>query len=203
VSQNQPSKPHGPGGAAEVPPTTAAAAAAVDAVAAAAMAAGDITEATQEADQLRTDLERFKDLALRAHADLENYRKRVAREMEDERRYGSLRLLRELLPVVDNLARAIEASEKSADNGSLLQGVKMVARQLDGILEQHHCRRIEALHQPFDPARHQAIMQQPSADYPAGTVILVAQDGYMLYDRVVRPSQVIVSATPPEPGQEP
>ena len=108
------------------------------------------------------------------------------------------RLLRDLLPVVDNLTRAIEASEKASDSGSLLQGVKMVARQLDGVLAQHQCQRIEALHQPFDPARHQAIMQQPSADHPPATVILVAQDGYTLYDRVVRPSQVIVSTRPPE-----
>lgn len=195
--ENQSPRPGGPGGPGDAPPPSAAAAAA-DAVVAGDLAEAAATEATQEADQLRTDLERFKDLALRAHADLENYRKRVARELDDQRRYGSLSLLRDLLPVVDNLARAIEASEKSSDNGSLLQGVKMVARQLDGVLAQHQCQRIEALHQPFDPARHQAIMQQPSADHPPATVILVAQDGYTLHDRVVRPAQVIVSTRPPQ-----
>lgn len=156
----------------------------------------DQNELAKEADQLRTDLERFKDLALRAHADLDNYRKRVAREMEDERRYGTIRLLRDLLPVVDNLKRAIEASEKLSEAGGLLEGVKMVVKQIEGVLEQHRCTRIDALHKPFDPAHHQAILQQPSADHPPNTVIHVAQEGYQLHDRVVRPSQVIVSSAP-------
>lgn len=155
-----------------------------------------VDQALEADDQIRKDVERFKDLALRAHADLENYRKRVARDLDEERKYGGMGLLRDLLPVLDNMYRAIEAAEKTADATSLLQGFKMVTRQLEETLGKHHCRKIDALHQPFDPARHQAILQQPSGDHPAGTVLLVAQEGYQLHDRVVRPSQVIVSSRP-------
>jgi molecular chaperone GrpE len=97
------------------------------------------------------------------------------------------------LPVLDNVQRAIEAAEKSTDGSGLLDGVKLVAQQLQGVLEQHHCVKIEALGAAFDPHLHHAILQQPSEEHPANTVIMVTQEGYKLYDRVVRPSQVIVS----------
>jgi molecular chaperone GrpE len=124
---------------------------------------------------------------------LDNYRKRAARELEDRLRYANMSLLRDLLPVLDNVERAIEAAEKNADGAALLDGFKMVHQQLDEALKKHHCQRIEALHAPFDPNVHHAVMQQPSADHPANTVLMVTQNGYQLHDRVVRPSQVIVS----------
>ncbi len=124
---------------------------------------------------------------------MENYRKRAAREMDEHRRYANIGLIRELLPVLDNVQRAIEAAEKSTDGSGLLDGVKLVAQQLQGVLERHHCVKIEALGAPFDPHLHHAILQQPSEEHPANTIIMVTQDGYKLYDRVVRPSQVIVS----------
>lgn len=151
-------------------------------------------EESNEYEALRSDLEQMKDRALRVQAELENYRKRVAREMADERRYAELGLLRDLLPVLDNMDRAVEAAEKSGEAPQLLEGFRMVAQQLKGILERHHCVSIQALHQPFDPNFHEAILQQPSAEHPAGTVIYVASPGYRLHDRVVRPAQVIVSA---------
>lgn len=150
-----------------------------------------------ELETLRQELEGAKDRALRLQAELENYRKRVRREMDDERRYAQLPLLKELLPVIDNIGRALQAAEKKTDGAGLLAGVKLVAQQLDGVLGRHHCQRIEALHQPFDPHLHEAILQQPSPDHPAGTVLNVTQEGYQLHDRVVRPAQVIVSTTPP------
>ena len=100
---------------------------------------------------------------------------------------------RDLLPIINNVERAIEAAEKNADAAALLEGFKMVSRQLDELLKLHHCTRIEALHAPFDPNVHHAIMQQPSEEHPANTVLTVTQNGYQLHDRVVRPSQVIVS----------
>jgi molecular chaperone GrpE len=103
----------------------------------------------------------------------------------------------DLLPVLDNVGRAIEAAEKHPDAAGLLEGFKMVARQLADALARHNCTPIPALHEPFDPHRHQAILQQPSAEYPAGTVLAVAQPGYQLHDRVLRPTQVIVSADAP------
>ncbi len=146
-------------------------------------------------EQLRAELAGAQDRALRSQAELENYRKRAARQADEERRYANLPLMRDLLPVVDNMHRAIDAAatEKAHDAASLLEGVKMVAEQFEGVLQRHHCVRIEALNEPFDPHRHEAVSQQPSDEHPANTVLLVTQTGFQLHDRVVRPSQVIVS----------
>ena len=154
------------------------------------------SSAAAELERLRSDLSEAGDRVLRAQAELENFRKRARREIEEERRYANLPLLRDLLPVVDNIARAIAAAEKSQNSGTLLDGFKMVAQALDGVLARHDCKRIEALHQPFDPAVHEAISQQPSADFPPFTVLMVVQDGFTLHERVVRPAQVIVSSAP-------
>ncbi len=159
-------------------------------------AAAALEASEMEIGKLRSDLEDATDRVLRAQAELDNYRKRVRREMEDERRYASLPLLGDLLPVLDNIQRAIAAAEKSGGSNALLDGVRMVAQSLEAALARHDCKRINALHQPFDPAFHQAISQQATTEYPANTVLLVAQEGYVLHDRVVRPAQVIVSTTP-------
>ena len=151
-------------------------------------------EETSPLRSLRSELEEAKDRALRIQAELENYRRRAAREMQEERRYANLPLMRDLLPVVDNMARAIEAAEKTHDAAGLLEGVKMVARQLEEVLQRHQCVPIQAFHEPFDPHLHEAISQQPSDQHPVGTVVLVTQTGFQLHDRVVRPSQVIVSS---------
>ncbi len=158
-------------------------------------AAGD-TEDENFADELlaiRNELDESKDRALRLAAELENYRKRVARQREEEQRYANMQLIRDMLSVLDNMQRAIDAAEKSEDHGGLLQGFQMVVQQLQGVLNQHHCEVIEALHQPFDPHLHEAVTQQVSDEFPANTVLAVVQVGYRLFDRVVRPSQVIVS----------
>lgn len=143
---------------------------------------------------LRMQLDEAKDRALRMQAELENYRKRVAREMAEERRYANLPLMRELLPVLDNMDRAVEAAEKTRDAEGLLEGVKMVAGQLEGVLQRYHCLKINALGEPFNPHLHEAISQQSSDEHPPGTVLQVTQPGFQLHDRVVRPSQVVVSA---------
>jgi molecular chaperone GrpE len=150
----------------------------------------------QELEKLRADLDDASDRALRAQAELDNYRKRARRELEDERRYAALPLLRDLMPVLDNMQRAIEAGEKSPQAAGLLDGIKLVAQNLTNVLAKHECKKIEAQGQPFDPAVHEAISQQPSAQHEPGTVMFVAQDGYVLHDRVVRPAQVIVSRSP-------
>ena len=102
-------------------------------------------------------------------------------------------LLRDLLPVLDNIERAIQAAQQNTDPAALLDGFKMVQQQVEDVLKRHHCQRIEALGAPFDPHVHHAVMQQPSDEHPANTVVMVTQNGYQLHDRVVRPSQVIVS----------
>ena len=150
-----------------------------------------------DVDQLRDEVRQAQDRALRAHAELENVRKRTQREIADVRRFAALPLLRDLLTVADNLDRAIAAAERSDQNQGLLEGVRMVAQQLHVMLENHGCTRIDADGQPFDPHFHEAILQQPSSQVPAGTIIHVAQNGYQLNGRVIRPSQVIVAAAPP------
>jgi molecular chaperone GrpE len=144
--------------------------------------------------QLQAELAAANDRVLRAHAELENFRKRVYRQMDEERKYAALPLLRDLLPVVDNLDRAIGVG--TSNGPGLLEGVKMVAQQLHSALERHHCQRLAAEGAVFDPHVHEALAQHPSDKHPAGTVMAVTQVGYLLHGRVVRPAQVLVSAGP-------
>lgn len=167
---------------------------AADEVFAQAVSDGDPT-AQSSATQAELDDTRQK--YVRLQAELENFRKRMMRSMDEERRYADLSLLRDLLPVVDNLQRAITAAEKHENVVGLLDGVKMVADQLEGVLQRHHCTPIEALDTPFDPHLHEAIAQHPSPTHAPGHVCLVTQVGYQLHDRVIRPAQVIVAAAPP------
>ena len=153
-------------------------------------------------EQLRREVAEANDRALRNQAELENYRKRAARELQDVRRYGCLSLMRDLLPVLDNLHRTIRAAEQNHDTASLLEGVKLVTQQFEDVFAQHHCERIEAIHKPFDPHLHEAILQQPSAEHPPGTVMRETQTGFQLHDRVVRPSQVMVSAAEKQDTEE-
>lgn len=135
---------------------------------------------------------------LLAVADLENYRRRVQKESEQERRYAALPLARDILPALDNLHRALEAAKNGGDVGQLVQGVQMVARQFDEILSRHSVVPINAADKPFDPNLHQALQQVPAPDKPPMTVLAEYERGYTLHDRVVRPSTVIVSAPPAE-----
>jgi molecular chaperone GrpE len=168
--------------------------------------------ADQKVAELEQQVREANERALRSHAELENYRKRSQRELADERRYAIVPFARDLLTVVDNLERAIEAAyvgiqTRSASEGSsptpsndvasLLEGVQLVASQLENVLKQHQCVRIDTVGTPFDPNQHQAIAQEPSAEYPAGAVTRATQSGYKLHDRVIRPAQVFVSTGPP------
>ncbi len=149
-----------------------------------------------EIERLNQELAEAQNRFLRSQADLDNFRKRSRREMDDERKYAFMPLVKDLCPFVDNLERALEAAQKNPNPSTILEGIKMVAQQLEEVLARHACTRIDALDQPFDPNMHQAILQQPAADKPANTVLHVAQVGFQLHDRVVRPAQVIVSSGP-------
>jgi molecular chaperone GrpE len=126
-------------------------------------------------------------------AELENFRKRSRREYEDAQRYREIDLLRDMLPVLDNVMRAIEASGKTADVESLRSGFTMTAQQIEKLLEAHGCVAIPTDGEAFDPTVHDAILQQPTADASPGTIVGTAVRGYRLHDRVVRPAQVIVA----------
>jgi molecular chaperone GrpE len=143
------------------------------------------------------ELAAANDRLLRLQAEMQNLRNRTSREVADERKYAALPVLRDLLPVVDNIDRAIEAAVKSGEAENLLEGFRLVRQQLATVLSSHHCEPIEAAGQPFDPNLHQAILHQPSPDVPPGTVTMVTQQGYTLHERVIRPAQVIVSSGPP------
>ena len=149
-------------------------------------------EAPDANDELAAQGERL----LRLQAEMQNLRNRTSREIADERKYAALPVLTDLLPVVDNIDRAIEAAEKSGEAENLLAGFRLVKQQLHTILVRNECVPIPAENEVFDPNFHQAILQQPSADVPAGNVMMVTQQGYKLHDRVIRPAQVIVSSGP-------
>lgn len=153
-------------------------------------AAPSTPTASAESEQLLKDAE---DRLLRTQAELENFRKRSRREYEDAQKYREIDLLRDLLPVLDNVVRAIEASEKTADVESLKSGFRMTAQQIEKLLEAHGCKTIETDGQPFDPAVHDAILQQAVPTAKPGTIVGTASRGYRLHDRVVRPAQVIVA----------
>ena len=139
---------------------------------------------------------------MHAQADLENYRKRAQKDAEEIRRYHSMSLMRDLLPGIDNLQRAISAAENSSNIEELLQGVRMVAEQFEAILSSSNLKPIEAAGQPFDPNKHEAVQQIPSEEHAPMVVIEELERGFTLHDRVVRPSKVIVSSGPSEQTQE-
>jgi molecular chaperone GrpE len=155
-------------------------------------------DAGPAASDAQAELAAERDRSLRLRAELENVRSRTARELAHERRYAAVPVVRDLLPVLDNIDRAIEAAQQSqnVDAASLLEGFRLVRQQLAAMLERHHVTVIDPQGEPFDPQYHEAILQQPSPETPANHVAMVTQAGYQLHDRVVRPAQVIVSSGP-------
>lgn len=145
-------------------------------------------------EQLRIELDLAKDRTLRALAELENYRARAARQSVEERKYAHIDLFRELLPVCDNVGRALDAVAQSHNLDTLVEGVQLIHQQLLDLLKRFHCERIEALHQPFDPNVHESIALMPNEEFAANTVVAETQTGFKLYDRVVRPSKVVLSS---------
>jgi len=161
-------------------------------------------DATADAPQLLTDarerlaaserqLEDTVALLKHTQADFENYQKRAARERDSERKYAVAPLARDLLPALDNLQRAMDAARQVGETGPLAQGVAATQAQIVQILGRHGITPIEAQDQPFDPNRHEAVMQRPSADHPPGTVVQVLQTGFQMHDRILRPASVVVS----------
>lgn len=159
------------------------------------MLAGDVAEAQtlNELDGLRHRLSEAEDRALRFQAETDNVRKRMRKEMDDERKYAALGLIRDLLPAIDNFQRALAALPPDADP-NVVNGIRMVTQQLLTTFQQHHCVSIEGVGEPFDPAIHEAVEQVASATVPKGSVVAVRQPGYKLHDRVVRPAFVAVSS---------
>lgn len=137
------------------------------------------------------------DRYVRAVADHENFRKRVAREKDDLRQFAAGKVLEDLLPVLDNLGLGLAAARQpNADLKTLASGVEMVQTQLKSALAQHGLTEINPAGQPFDAHQHEALSQQASPDVPEGNVLAVVRTGYSLNGRLLRPAAVVVSSGP-------
>lgn len=170
-------------------------------------AAGDIDQAMRdghdevhesrddEMTRLRHEVDDANKRTLQAQADAENFRKRMRRDYEDQLKYASVPLVGDILQVRDNLSRAVEAARAGDDGSSvgLIEGVAMVAKQLDDALAKHHVHEVPAAGVVFDPNIHEAISQMPSPDVEAGHVAHVAVTGFQMHERIIRPAQVVVS----------
>jgi len=158
---------------------------------------GEASEAEHSAEGRVVELERLleeqQQRVLRAQADFDNFRKRTIKEKEELGQYASMKLVGQLLPVVDNFERAIGASKESGDFESFSKGVDMIFRQLSQLLEQEGLQTMDTVGQPFNPEFHQAVMTVESDEYEEGTVVEELQKGYVLKDRVLRPAMVKVS----------
>ena len=138
----------------------------------------------------------LNDKYLRLAAEFDNYKRLNQRDQRDLIRFGNEHLLKELLPVVDNLERAIKASRNGGTSEVLIQGVDLTLKQLTGALTRFHVIPVEAVGQLFDPARHQAVASVASENVPERHVVDELQRGYLLHDRILRAAMVSVSAGP-------
>ncbi|MGY6548178.1 MAG: nucleotide exchange factor GrpE [Roseinatronobacter sp.] len=151
-----------------------------------------LSAALAERDEMR-------DRMMRALAEAENSRKRAEKDRRDAQLYGGAKIARDMLPVYDNLARALEAAndESRAAAAGLVEGVELTLRELTNILQKHGVQRLSPeIGEMFDPHTHQAMFEAPVPGTKAGQIIQVMADGFMLHDQLLRPAQVGVSSTP-------
>jgi molecular chaperone GrpE len=142
------------------------------------------------------------DRYLRVSADFENYKKRSAREMDDFRKYANQSLVKELLPVVDNLELAIKSANENKDvDTCLLDGVDLTLKEIHKIFEKFQVKAIEALGKTFDPRYHEAVMREETDKHPENSITNELQKGYLIHDRLLRPSMVVVAA-PKKPDDD-
>jgi molecular chaperone GrpE len=157
----------------------------------------EIVKLTQALEQKTKEAAAANDRYLRTYADFENYRKRMQRDLADFRTYANEQMARELLSVVDHLALAIKHAGEAGETGQgLLQGVELVYKQLRDVLEKFGITSFLSQGEPFDPAKHDAVMQEITDAVPENTVVQVFQEGYMYHDKVLRHAKVGVSKKP-------
>lgn len=156
---------------------------------------GDAESLREDIECARQEAAENRDRFLRVCADFENYKKRAQRQMDDHRKFSNTELIKDLLPVVDNLERAVAAYKNKGENteACMIEGVEMTLNEILNILKKYNVTPVEALGQPFDPKVHEAVMQEVSDDHPENTVINELQKGYLLHDRLIRPAMVVVS----------
>ena len=144
------------------------------------------------------EIEDSNDRFLRLSAEFENYKKRSRREMNDFRRFAYENVIKELLPVVDNLERALATPGDDEVCKGIAEGVNLTLKETFKVFNKFGVTPIEAIHKPFDPLYHQAVGQQESDEYPENTIFHEIQKGYMIHDRLLRPTMAIVSKKPPK-----
>jgi molecular chaperone GrpE len=147
---------------------------------------------TAELEELKRKCEEYYDNWVRTTADFENYKKRVQREKEEFIEYGNETILRDFLPIIDNLERALNFMKESPNPSSIIEGVELIYKQMMSLLEKYGVRPIEALGKKFDPFYHEVVEQRLSEEED-GVVLQEYQKGYMYKTRVLRPSLVVVS----------
>jgi molecular chaperone GrpE len=159
-----------------------------------------LKEMEEKVESLKNEAAESHDRLLRLAAEFENYKKRSAREMNDFRKFANESFVKAMLPVVDNLDRAIESSSNDKHaNSSVVEGVNMTLREILKVFEQYGIKPFESLGKTFDPSLHQAVMQEDDEAYPENTVSKELQKGYMIHDRLLRPAMVVVSKKKAEP----
>jgi molecular chaperone GrpE len=137
-----------------------------------------------------------KDQYLRLYAEFENYKRRAQRDQQDYTKFAAEKVLKELLPIVDNLERAVSHARGAQADASIVDGMALIVRQFHDALRKNGCEPIDAVGKPFDPAFHQALAQIESTDHDVDTIVEEAQRGYLLHGRILRPSLVTVSKKP-------
>lgn len=147
-------------------------------------------------DSLAAEVEKYKDLALRSRAELDNYRKRVVREKEDSIRYANSSLIESLVPIFDNFELGLGAARTATDTAGIIMGLDMVRKQLEDFLRDQGVQVIDAQNAEFDPNLHDAVAQEGSDEIPEGQVLRQIRKGFKLKDRLIRPASVIVSTGP-------
>jgi molecular chaperone GrpE len=154
-----------------------------------------LKEIQAELETAKQESKEMYDRFLRVSAEFENYKKRSVREMDDFRKYANQSLTKEMLAVVDNLERALNSSNGNNSNDKcMVDGVNMTLKEILKVFEKVNVKPIESVGQLFDPTFHQAMMQEETDEYPENTIITELQKGYMIHDRLLRPSMVVVAA---------
>jgi molecular chaperone GrpE len=164
--------------------------------------AAELVELREKLEATEKSANENYDRYLRKVAELDNFKRRASREKEEAIRFANETLVRDILPVVDNLERAIAHSKGGSNGEPLMEGVEMVLRGLFDVLAKYGVIQVSALGEPFDPGKHEAMAQVESGTHPPNTVVEEYHKGYLLRDRLLRPALVSVAKAPESQGKK-